>query len=48
MSRWPTLREPGIADDKVIYAYVPEMIRYYLDRRTDLGECADVRLLSRG
>ena len=21
----------GVADDKVIYAYVPEIIRYYLD-----------------
>ena len=23
--------QPGVADDKVIYAYVPEMISYYLD-----------------
>jgi uncharacterized circularly permuted ATP-grasp superfamily protein len=22
----------GVADDKLIYAYVPEMIRYYLDQ----------------
>jgi uncharacterized circularly permuted ATP-grasp superfamily protein len=22
---------PGVADDKVVYAYVPEMIKYYLD-----------------
>ena len=27
----------GIADDKVIYAYVPEMIRYYLDEQQILA-----------
>jgi len=26
----------GVADDKVVYAYVPEMIRYYLDQDTIL------------
>ncbi|NJR70560.1 MAG: circularly permuted type 2 ATP-grasp protein [Synechococcales cyanobacterium CRU_2_2] len=27
----------GVADDKVIYAYVPEMIRYYLDEEPKLN-----------
>jgi uncharacterized circularly permuted ATP-grasp superfamily protein len=27
----------GVADDKVVYAYVPEMIRYYLDAEPILG-----------
>ncbi len=27
---WPMRPGPGVADDKVVYAYVPEMIRYYL------------------
>jgi uncharacterized circularly permuted ATP-grasp superfamily protein len=26
----------GIADDKVVYAYVPEMVRYYLDQEPQL------------
>ena len=26
----------GVADDKVVYAYVPDMIRYYLDQETVL------------
>lgn len=26
----------GVADDKVVYTYVPEMIRYYLDQETQL------------
>ncbi len=30
----------GVADDKVIYAYVPEIIKYYLGRRGDPGERA--------
>ena len=25
----------GIADDKVVYAYVPQIIKYYLERRAD-------------
>ena len=29
--RWPTRRAPGIADDKVIYAYVPQIVKYYLN-----------------
>ena len=29
--RWPTRRATAVADDKVIYAFVPEMIRYYLN-----------------
>jgi uncharacterized circularly permuted ATP-grasp superfamily protein len=27
--RWPTRPGNGVADDKVMYAYVPDMIRYY-------------------
>ncbi len=26
----------GVADDKVVYAYVPDMVRYYLDQETIL------------
>ena len=37
----------GIADDKVVYAYVPQIIKYYLERRPDHPERADVRLLRR-
>ena len=37
----------GIADDKVVYAYVPQIIKYYLERRRDHSERADVRLLGR-
>ena len=29
----------GIADDKAIYAYVPQMIRYYLDERNRHTKC---------
>ena len=28
--RWPTRSAPGVADDKGIYPYVPDIIRYYL------------------
>ncbi len=28
---WPTPPGTGVADDKAIYAYVPQIIRYYLD-----------------
>ena len=27
----------GVADDKVVYAFVPDMIRYYLDQEPILG-----------
>ncbi len=37
----------GVADDKVIYAYVEKMIRYYLDEEADHPERADLRLLRR-
>ena len=37
----------GIADDKVVYAYVPQIIKYYLERRADPSQRADVRLLGR-
>ena len=29
-SAWRTHSAPGVADDKAIYAYVPNIIRYYL------------------
>ena len=28
----------GVADDKSVYAYVPDMIRYYLQGRATLGK----------
>ena len=34
----------GIADDKVVYAYVPKIIRYYLGEDIDPAERADLRL----
>ena len=34
----------GVADDKVVYAYVPDLIRYYLDEEPLLAERADLRL----
>ena len=37
----------GIADDKVVYAYVPQIIKYYLGEDADPAERADVRLLGR-
>ena len=36
----------GIADDKVVYAYVPQIIKYYLGEDIDPAERADVRLLA--
>ena len=30
----------GVADDKVVYAYVPAMIRFYLDEEADPAERA--------
>ena len=32
----------GVADDKVVYHFVPKMIRYYLERRSDPGQRADL------
>ena len=37
----------GIADDKVIYAYVPEMIRYYQGEDADPPQRADLPVLAR-
>ncbi len=31
----------GVADDKAIYAYVPRMIKYYLERGSDPGQRRD-------
>ncbi len=36
----------GVADDKVIYAYVPDMIRFYLGE-TNSAERAHVRVRAR-
>ena len=32
----------GVADDKAIYAYVPAIIRFYLERGADSAERADL------
>ena len=32
----------GIADDKVMYYFVPKMIKFYLERRTDPAERDDL------
>ena len=32
----------GVADDKSIYPFVPEMIRFYLERRADPRQRADL------
>ena len=32
----------GVADDKAVYAYVPEMIRYYLGEEPILAQRADL------
>jgi uncharacterized circularly permuted ATP-grasp superfamily protein len=37
----------GVADDKVIYAFVPDMIKYYLDRGSDHSQRADLSLRER-
>ena len=31
----------GVADDKAVYAYMPRIIRYYLERGPDPAECRD-------
>ena len=36
----------GVADDKVVYAYVPDMIRYYLDEDDHHSERPHVPLLA--
>ncbi len=35
----------GVADDKAVYAYVPKMIKYYLDEEATLPKCADLFVL---
>ena len=35
----------GVVDDKVTYAYVPQMIRYYLGPRSNLGAGAYIFML---
>ena len=42
-SRSPTRPGAGVADDKVVYAYVPKIIKYYLRRGRDPAERADAR-----
>ena len=37
----------GVADDKAIYAYVPTMIKYYLDEDPILRICRNLSLRSR-
>ncbi len=32
----------GVADDKAVYAYVPEIIRYYLDEEPDPPQRRDL------
>ena len=34
----------GVADDKAIYTYMPEIIRFYLGEKALLEECADLAL----
>ena len=34
----------GVADDKAVYAYVPRIIRYYLDEDPDSAECRNLYL----
>ena len=34
----------GVADDKAVYAYMPRIIRYYLERGADPAECRDAYL----
>ncbi len=34
----------GVADDKVVYAYVPEIVKYYLGEEIHPAERADLRL----
>ena len=37
----------GVADDKVVYAYVPQMIKYYLNEDPILPNVPTLRLLGR-
>ena len=34
----------GVADDKSVYAYVPDMVRYYVGERADSGKRGDLPL----
>ncbi len=34
----------GIADDKAIYSYIPEIIQFYTGQRADPAERADLQL----
>ena len=38
----------GVADDKAVYPYVPEMIRYYLGEEPILAQRADLPRRRRG
>ena len=38
----------GVADDKVVYAFVPEIIRYYLDAGPHHPQCPDLPLHGAG
>ena len=38
----------GIADDKAVYTYVPEIIEFYLGEKALLQERADLQLHRRG
>jgi hypothetical protein len=39
--RRPRERGSGIADDKAVYPFVPDMIRYYLGEQPS-GQCANL------
>ena len=39
MSRWSTPSGTGVADDKAIYPFVPDMIRFYLKQEPILPTC---------
>ena len=38
----------GVADDKSIYPFVPDMIRFYLDRRADSNNVPTYQLQQAG
>ena len=37
----------GVADDKVVYSYVPEIIRYYLDEEPKIGNVPTYKCIDR-
>ena len=37
----------GVADDKVVYAFVPQMIKYYLDEEADPAQRAELPVHAR-